>query len=347
MMSKPWDLRTLQQSFTTGQVCLCYTILGEDHYLIHESVNVLKTHIANLGVNFDFNYDSIYASEIKAPDIVDKMETLPMMSPYRLVIIKEAELLKEKDWDILKASIDKGLSSSIVIFVHEAKFDKRKKIYKWLTTNTQVVELVTPYENQIPVWIHYMAQKSGLVFDQGAALQLLHLVGLDLSEIHNEILKLKHYFHDHKGSLGMNEVLQVVSKKRIESVFDLTNSVAMGDKPLSLQLLSDLLNQGQNEVGVVALMSRHMRILKKILECSKNGLSQKQLSLKIGVSPFFIDQYIQQSRVWTLNKINLIFDLLLETDRALKSSPLSSKIWLEHFVIRTCALAKLKNHELV
>ncbi len=344
-MSKPtlksWDLRTLQQSFSNGKVSPCYTIIGEDFYLIQESVHVLKNHVENLGVNFDFNYDCVYVSETKAPDIVDKIETLPMMSPYRFVIVKEAELLKDKDWDIIKKSFEKGLSQSIVVFVHESKFDKRKKIYKWLTTNTQIVELVTPYENQVPVWIHYMAQKNGLILDQGAALQLLHLVGVDLTEIHNEILKLKLYFDDHQGPLQIDDILKVVSKKRIESVFDLTASVALGNKSLSLQLLNDLLNQGQNEVGVVALISRHMRILKKILEFSQVGVSQKQLSTKVGVSPFFIEQYVQQSRKWTLEKMNIVFNLLLDTDKALKTSPISSKIWLENFVIQTCALSQM------
>ena len=337
-MSKPWDLRALQQSFSSSKVCPAYTVMGEDAYLIQEAVTSIKNYFEDLGVNFDFNFECLYFSEKKAADVVDVIETLPMMSPYRLVIVKEAHLIKEKDWDLLKKSMDKGLSQTVIVFVHEAKFDKRKKIFKWISSETQVIELVTPYENQVPVWIHYMAQKNGLTLDQGAALQLLHLVGVDLIEINNEILKLKNFYQDQKSKLEIDDILKVVSKKRIESVFDLTNAVAMGQKPLSLQLLSDLLDQGQNEVGVVSLISRHMRILKKILEHSGLGISQKQLSAKIGVSPFFINQYIEQSRHWSLDKMDLVFELLLDTDKALKTSPLSSKIWLENFVIQTCSL---------
>ena len=337
-MSKPWDLRALQQSFSSSKVCPAYTVMGEDAYLIQEAVTSIKNYFEDLGVNFDFNFECLYFSEKKAADVVDVIETLPMMSPYRLVIVKEAHLIKEKDWDLLKKSMEKGLSQTVIVFVHEAKFDKRKKIFKWISTETQVIELVTPYENQVPVWIHYMAQKNGLTLDQGAALQLLHLVGVDLIEINNEILKLKNFYQDQKSKLEIDDILKVVSKKRIESVFDLTNAVAMGQKPLSLQLLSDLLDQGQNEVGVVSLISRHMRILKKILEHSGLGISQKQLSAKIGVSPFFINQYIEQSRHWSLDKMDLVFELLLDTDKALKTSPLSSKIWLENFVIQTCSL---------
>jgi DNA polymerase III subunit delta len=339
-MSKAWDLRTLQQSFTSSKVSPAYTVIGEDAYLVQEAVVSIKNHFEDLGVNFDFNFECLYFSEKKAADVVDVIETLPMMSPYRLVLIKEAHLIKEKDWDLLKKSIEKGLDHTVVVFIHEAKFDKRKKIYKWISSQTQLVELVTPYENQVPVWIHYMAQKNGLSLDQGAALQLLHLVGVDLTEINNEILKLKNYYQDQKTKLVIDDILKVVSKKRIESVFDLTACVASGNKPQSLQLLTDLIDQGQNEVGVISLISRHMRILKKILEHSNLGLSQKQLSAKIGVSPFFINQYLEQSRKWNLDKMNTVFDLLLDTDKALKTSPLSSKIWLENFVIQTCMLAQ-------
>ncbi len=339
-MSKPWDLRMLQQSFTSSKVCSAYTIMGEDAYLIQEAVANLKGHFEDLGVNFDFNFECLYFSEKKAADVVDVIETLPMMSPYRLVIVKEAQLIKEKDWDLLKKSMEKGLAQTVIVFVHEGKFDKRKKIFKWISSQTQIVELVTPYENQVPIWIHYMAHKNGLTLDQGAALQLLHLVGVDLIEINNEILKLKNFYQNQKAKLEIDDILKVVSKKRIESVFDLTNSVASGNKALSLQLVTDLLDQGQSEIGVVSLISRHMRILKKILEHSGEGLSQKQLSSKIGVSPFFINQYIEQSRRWNLDKMAVVFDLLFETDRALKTSPLSSKIWLENFVMQTSLLAQ-------
>lgn len=338
-MSKAWDLRTLQQSLTSSKVSSAYTILGEDAYLVQEAVTTIKNHFEDQGVNFDFNFECLYFSEKKVADVIDVIETLPMMSPYRLVIIKEAQLIKDKDWELLKKSIEKGLYQTVVVFVHEAKFDKRKKIFKWISTQTQLVELVTPYENQVPVWIHYMAQKSNLTLDQGAALQLLYLVGVDLVEINNEILKLKNYYQDQKNKLDINDILKVVSKKRIESIFDLTASVASGNKPQALQLLSDLLDQGQNEVGVISLISRHMRILKKILECSGLGISQKQLSAKIGVSPFFINQYMEQSRKWSKDKMDCVFELLLDTDKALKTSPLSSKIWLENFIIQTCYLA--------
>lgn len=338
-----WDLRTLQQSLAQNKINHAYTIMGDDSYLIQEAADAIKNHFFAEGQGFDFNYDCCYASEAKAVNIADIIETLPMMADHRLVVVKEAHLLKDADWQIFEETFAKGLLKTVVVFIFEAKVDKRKKFFKWLTSGTTIVELKTPYDNQIPSWIHYMASRQELKLDQSAALQLLHLVGANLSELNNEIIKLKSFYASEDRVLFIDDILKVVSKKRIENVFDLTSAVGAGDKAQSLYFLEQLIEQGQNEVGVLSLLTRHMRILKKLLEGQAQNLSQKQLSSKVGVSPYFLAEYVNQSKKWSVSKIEKVYDLMLDTDRALKSSPVSSKIWLENFIIQTCAIMSSGN----
>lgn len=336
---KFWDLRTLQQSLSQNKIHNAYSLIGDEPYLINEAFEAIKNHFFSEGQGFDFNYDCCYASEHKAVNIADIIETLPMMAPHRLVMIKECHLFKDKDWQVFEEVFAKGLMKTVVVFVFEDKIDKRKKSFKWLSTNTKVAELKTPYENQIPAWIHYMASRQNLRLDQSAAVQLLNLVGGNLSELNNEIIKLKTYYVQEEKTLFIDDILKVVSKKRIDNVFDLTNAVGAGDKAQALYFLEKLMEQGQNEVGVLSLIARHMRILKKLLLGQAQGMSQRDLSTKVGVSPFFLPEYLGQTRKWTAVKIDKVFGLMLETDKALKSSPVSSKIWLENFIIQTCSMS--------
>lgn len=340
-----WDLRTLQQSLSQNKINGAYTLMGDENYLIQEAFEAIKNHFFAEGQGFDFNYDCCYASETKAVNIADIIETLPMMAEHRLVIVKESHLFKDKDWQIFEEVFAKGLLKTIVVFIFESKIDKRKKFFKWISGSTTVVELKTPYENQIPAWIHYMASRQNLKLDQSAALQLLHLVGGNLSELNNEIVKLKAFYAQEDKALFIDDILKVVSKKRIDSVFDLTNAVGAGDKAQALYYLERLLEQGQNEVGVLSLIARHMRILKKLIEGQNQGLSQRQLSTKVGVSPYFLSEYLSQSKKWSMTKIDKVFKLMLDTDRALKSSPVSSKIWLENFIIQTCSMSSVNSLE--
>ena len=100
--------------------------------------------------------------------------------------------------------------------------------------------------------------------------------------------------------------------------------------------LANLLEYGQNEIGALALIARHVRILSTIKEGLRAGLAGARLSAKAGVPHFFLGDYVSQTKHWTDKKIARTMHALHETDRALKSSPISGHIWLENFIIKTC-----------
>jgi DNA polymerase-3 subunit delta len=167
-----------------------------------------------------------------------------------------------------------------------------------------------------------------------AALQ--QLVGTNLSEINNEVKKIQQFIGSKKKTIELEDVLKVVSRARIESVFNLTDAIGRRDKANALVCLANLLDSGQNEVGVVSLIHRQIRILSAVYEGKKAGLSGQRLAQKVGVPEFFMKQYLEQSRHWDQGKLVSAIRALHETDKALKSSPISGHIWLENFILRTC-----------
>ncbi len=104
----------------------------------------------------------------------------------------------------------------------------------------------------------------------------------------------------------------------------------------SFMHLAHLLDGGQNEIGVLALTIRHFRILLLCQEALKEGLSQSQIATRVGVHGFFIKEYIEQAKLQDSKQLLQIYDILLDTDRALKSNPLSSHLWLENLVLQAC-----------
>ena len=63
--------------------------------------------------------------------------------------------------------------------------------------------------------------------DAVSALQ--QLVGTNLSEINNEVMKIRSYVND-RQVVELEDVLKVVSKARIDNVFSLTDAIARRDK---------------------------------------------------------------------------------------------------------------------
>lgn len=312
-----------------------YLLHGDEPYLIQQALNYLKV-CALHGGAADFNFTSYYAADAEISRVRDEVETLPMMSSRRVVVLREIQDLTDKEWSELESLIEAPVETSVFILVG-SKLDKRKKVLKTLLDTAVSLELKKPYENQIPGWIRQIAKVHHLTMTD-EAIQLLHrLAGNHLMEIEAEIKKLSDYLGERKEA-ELEDVSQCVSKKREESVFEFANSIAKADQAQALVQLAGLLDQGQNEIGIVSMVARHVRILLLIRQGIEMELGGQKLAAHAQVPTYFLSDYVQQGRQWTTKKLESALLILAETDKALKSSPLSAPIWLENMVFRTCHL---------
>jgi DNA polymerase III subunit delta len=327
------DLRKLQQRLETKEPAPLYLLMGDEAFLVQEAMQLLKTRSVDEGT-IDFNCDVFDASDTAAANVKDAAEMLPMMSARRFVAYRGVDDLKDKDWEQLFPLIDNPVDTTTFVLVAEG-LDKRKKAYKKLSEAAVVVELKRPYENQVAEWIDYLAFKQKLKVTREASAMLKQFVGTNLTEINNELMKLRDYLGE-RTQIEAADVLQVVSQTRVDRIFDLTDAIGRRDRVTALQSLANLLEHGQSEVGILAMITRHFRILGQLKEGQREGLSGMRLSTKAGIPQFLLTQYMEQIRVWDENKIERTFNVLQDTDRALKSSSVPPHVWLENFVLKTC-----------
>lgn len=317
-----------------------YFFFGEEPYLLQQAVNYIKASALEGGTT-DFNFNSYYAADVEVSRIKDEVETLPMMASRRVVLLREVQDLTDKEWQELDPLFQSPVESTVFVLVG-SKVDKRKKYFKTLSDKAIHVEFKRPYDNQIPSWIRHIAKSYDLSISD-EAIQLFHrLVGSQLIEVESEIIKLRDFVSP-RNNIELEDVAACVSRKREESVFDLVESLAMGDKVLSLNRLVHLLDQGQNEIGIVSLVSRHLRILIQIKQGLDLNLQGMRLAQHAQVPHYFVNNYVVQAKKWSLKRLELALVIMAETDRALKSSPISSHIWLENMVLKSCALVQVSS----
>lgn len=333
--STTWDLRKLQKYLEKKQPGPLYLVFGDEQFLVDETVKLLKTKALPNGID-DFSFDQFYYPETSAGHVKDTVETLTMMSPCRVVVYKIGKGLKESEWEELSPVFENPVPTTTLIVVAD-KVDKRKKYYRQINENGAVVELKRPFENQVASWIEYIAYRHDVKLASGVVALIHQFVGSNLGEINNEMLKLKQFIGNEQRAVSEDDVMRLVSRSRIDSVFDLANAIGRRDRAHALVCLANLLEHGQNEVGVLSLITRHVRILHSVREGIAAGLSGARLSTQAGVPQFFLQEYVTQSRGWPPDRLTKTLQALHETDKALKSSPVSSHIWLENFVIRTCS----------
>ncbi len=328
------DFRKLQQRLEGHPPEMIYLLVGEESFLIQEVLDLLKAKVLEPATR-EFNCDVFDAFETNAAVVKDAAEMLPMMSSRRLVIYRGVDKLKDKDWESLFPILDRPVESTTLVLTAES-LDKRKKSFKKLNEVAVVVDLKHPYESQIPDWIDYLAFRRGLKVNREVGQLLKQYVGANLTELNNELAKLQDYIGDRKN-IEVADVMQVVSQTRVDRIFDLTDAIGRRDRVTALHSLANLLEHGQSEVGILAMITRHFRILAQLKDGQKSGIYGARLSTKAGIPQFLLDQYLAQTGHWNEAKIEQTFGVLEDTDRALKSSSVPPHVWLENFVLKTCS----------
>ncbi len=327
------SLLDLKNYITLKKGTLLY-ISGEEEFFIEEAIQFIKAQKINESLK-DFNFDLFYGREAEASRIFDIIETLPMMTDTRLVMVRRAQDLKDQDWKILSPALLKPVPSTFVVFIGD-KPDSRKSFFKDYFKSVTHFHFSKPYDSEFPNWLKYICKKQNLNIEGDAIQLLLQIVGSNLLELKNEIIKLGQFIGDRK-TITANDVMTVASRIKLQNVFDLTDAIGKSDQARALMCLADLLEDGQNEVSILSMVHRHIRLLRQTRVGEQQGFSGRELSTFAGVPHFFLKEYMNQARLWSERKIERTYKVLNETDRALKSSPVSSHIWLENFILQTCS----------
>lgn len=312
-----------------------YLFFGDEPYLLDQIPDRFKYSVLDEST-YDFNFSLFHAKDADVNSVKDTVETLPVMAPYRLCILRDAHELKENEWNELSGLITNPVESTVFVLISD-KLDKRKKSVKQVLDSAVCAEFKKPYENQVPQWINYLGETYDLKITQPAIHRLHRLVGNNLTELGHQIEKIKNFIGE-RNVVEIDDVNQVVSNSKEESVFDFTKAVGKKDKVTALEQLVRLLDQGQNEIGIVSLLARHFRVLLTVRSGMDQNMGGAKLASLAQVPVYFIDEYCDQAKVWPVKKIEEALVLLNETDKALKTSPLSSHIWLENLVLKSTAL---------
>lgn len=326
------SLLELKNFLTLKKGTIVY-LSGDEEFFLEEAIEYVKEEYLD-DASRDFNYDVFYGKETEASRVFDIIETLPMMSTTRLVIVRRAHELRDKDWKDLMPAISNPVPSTFLVFLGD-KPDSRKNIIKEVIKNCEHFHFIKPFDREYPQWVKYIAKKHRINIEDDAIHLLMQIVGPNLLELKNELLKL-HQYKGNEMTITSSDVMTVASRIKLQNVFDLTKAIGQGDQARALMCLADLLDDGQNEVSILAMVHRHIRLLRQTKVGEQQGLNGRDLSSYAGVPYFFLKEYSSQARSWNERKIEKTYKILCETDRALKSSPVSSHIWLENFIIQTC-----------
>ena len=104
-----------------------YYLMGDESYYIDQISDYIAEHVLQPEER-DFNQTILFGSDVNASQIADAARRYPMMSEYQVVIVKEAQNIKNTE--ALEKYFKQPLASTILVMCHKnGTIDGRKREY--------------------------------------------------------------------------------------------------------------------------------------------------------------------------------------------------------------------------
>ena len=166
-----------------------YYLMGDESYYIDKISDWIAENVLQPEER-DFNQTILFGSDVTASQIADAAKRYPMMSQYQVLIVKEAQHVKNTE--PLEKYMQNPMPSTILVMCHKnGKIDGRKQGYvKTIREAGVLFESMKLKERDLPPFIEHYLQAKGASIDPKSTQLIAESIGADLSRLTSELDKV-------------------------------------------------------------------------------------------------------------------------------------------------------------
>lgn len=311
-----------------------YLFYGKENYLKEDISKKLRNRLIDPAYR-ELNYKVFYGDRLSINEVLNDLETLPMISKHKLLVIKEAEKINKNDETKLidyfnRLSLKNNFSTIIIIY-------KEGRPSKELITASKRLGVAVNFsvtdKAKLVSWIKSKFRQSNKKITPEALFYLQSIAGSDLGRLFNEIEKIDIYTKDQK-TIEKEDVMITIGGSEAVNIFKVLDSV--GDKDIENAMDGLVkLNQGNlHHLSIFAMIYRQIKLIFQTKLLIANGSNIKEVEKKLRLPYFIVNKIVRQSEKYTFKEICKSYELLNITDLEFKSSQKEPKIILEELVAK-------------
>ena len=307
-----------------------YFLMGEEPYFIDAVANYIEKNVLNDSEK-EFNQTVVYGGETNISAVIGAAKRYPMMSNYQVVIVKEAQNMKdlvprEKPETEKKGSgesekihpfvsyLEKPQKSTILVFCHKYKtVDMRTAFAKTLSKKAVVMKSDTMYDYKVPKWIEgFLAEKHYSVEPPASAL-LTEFLGSDLSKIANELEKLFINIPE-RSKITTDHIYKYIGISKEYNNFELQAAIGKRDALKANRIINYFASNTKDNplVMTIALLANYFG--KVLTYHYLPDKSQNNVAAELKVNPFFVKDYSLAAGNYPAKKTMDVISLLRQYD---------------------------------
>ncbi len=289
-----------------------YFLDGEESYFIDEITDYIANNVLDDSEK-DFNQTVLYGGDIEVVDIINAARRYPMMAPFNVIIVKEAQNIRKFD-DFITYVTNPSLTTILVINYKHKKLDGKTKLAKDIAKNGWYFNTEKVKDYLLPEWIVNYGKSQGLTVAPKASIMLAEFLGDDLNKIVNTIKKIQIML---KGEVLIDEkiVYANVGISKEYNYFELQKALITKDI-YKANLIANYFGQNEKNYSIIGFVAVTYSFFSKLLKYQflKSKMTEQQAAAQMGMPPFLMKDYNTAAQHYPLNKVAKIIGFLKDAD---------------------------------
>ena len=284
-----------------------YWLEGEEEFFIDQVIEYAEKNILSES-EASFNLTIFYGRDTSWPDLFNACRKYPMFSDKQVVILKEAQAMK--DVEKLENYVEKPLSSTLLFVAYKGKkVDGRTKLAKLLKDKAVLLTSKKLYDNELPEWTSDLIKTKGFTITNKALFLLIDHIGNDLSRLDNEVNKLILNL-DKRKNITEDDVEMFVGISKEFNVFELQQAIANKDLYKAVRIIQYFESNPKAAPIQLVFPSLYNYFSKVQMIYSVPSRDEKTVATAIGVNAYFVRDYLQTAMKFSSQEIERVLLLL-------------------------------------
>ncbi len=301
-------MAALRKEIAGGRLRPAYLLAGSEALLRDDALAALRDAAVDAAAR-DFNFERLDGESAKPADLIDAVDSLPVMAARRLVWLREPEGRRGKGLGDTLAELVPGLAErdDVVLVVTAAQVDRRSRWVKAFQEPSAVVDCEPPAAGKgLVAWIRAEAQGQDVALAADAAQALAEATGPQLLLLRHEIEKAALYAGPGEA-VTRAHVLGTASGGAEDPIWDLTDAIGEGRTADALAVLHRLGGAGAPPPVLLASLAGHFR-----------KLVRARAGEELRGHPFAVKKIQRQASRYTAPRLRACLAAIHDVDEILK-----------------------------
>lgn len=331
------DWNDFYKSVKAGQYQNIYLFTGPEELNKREALAALRRAILPAGLEA---LNDATLEGVSAQAIIDSAETMPVMSEYRIVVVRDWAPLtsgkaKNEDDDVTRMLewMKNPPESCILVFYMTVEVDGRKKLAAALKKLEGYVEFGQLSGSTLVKWCNQQLKPLGKRISADAVNEISLMAGQDLTRLSGELKKLAAYVED-ADEIQIADIHAIVSPSPEYSVFMILDHLLEGRLAEATEVVNSVLQNEPSIIRLISLFSNQLRIDMHMKYAQEKNGNLAEVQKALNVTPYRAKHILRQIRSISADAFKERYLACIDADYGIKSGRIRDRAALDALMLK-------------